>query len=176
MFESKFRDEDPGHVELPGHFIWKLIELIAYSQAAVHRRFNEIPENTNHRNFEVAVGRTCAHWPDLIINYERTGYIGFCTKCTSEHCIINRQHCCRIRACYNLTIQLFEHYGDNFYVTDLGIPRSDIEIFITYFIRQRPGMSRFARLSPITLPGYEDKSDFIYNGETMDLAKLSRPI
>ena len=174
MFENKFRDDDPGHAELPGYFIWKWIELIAYSQAAVHRRANEITGEI--RNFEVSVGRTSAHWADMIAIYERTGYIGFCSRCTSEHCIINRLQCCRIRACYTLTIRLFNHYGDDLYVTDLGVSNADIEFFIAHFVRRRPGFTRFARISPITLPGYEDRSDFIYNGETMDLAKLSRPI
>ena len=161
---------------LPGHAIWKTIQLIAFSQAAIHRRFNPIPEQPEGRNFEQMVGRTCAHWADMISEYNRNGYIAFCRKCTSEHCIINRQQCCRILACYNLTIRLFSHYGDDLYVSDMGIDNADIETFIAYFVRRRPGMNRFARPISVTLPGYEEYSDAIYSGDTIDLAKLSRPV
>ena len=175
MFTAKHRDLDNAANSLPGATIWKCLEAIAYSQAALHRRHNQIGEIREAKDLETSVGRMSAHWPRFVEKYERTNFIGFCLDCNGSNCPINRAHICRILALYNLTIQLHMVYGEIF-VSDLGIPKSDLEIFISFHVRTKPGFnSRFANIAQNTIPSFRDKSSALYQGTLLDLEKLSRP-
>ena len=177
MFDNRNRDLDAGHRSLPGFMIWEAVELIAFTQTALHRRFNKIGEDQDSQDYAASVGLLrCAHWDDFVQDYNSTGYAGFCKLCTNNSCIINRNHACRILALYNLVIKLFPHYGSDLYVTDLGISREDINKFIYIYTLPRPGMNRFVRNTQQTVPGFRNYSTAVYSGNTIDITKLDRPI
>ena len=177
MFTAKHRDLDNAATSLPGDTIWKCLEAIAFSQAAIHRRHNQIGEVRELKDLEASVGRLSAHWPSFVEKYENTGFIGFCLDCNGSNCPINRAHICRILALYNLTIKMHMVYGEIF-VSDLGIPKSDLEIFASFHVsRTRPGFNgRFATITQNSIPSFRDKSNAIYQGTLIDLEKLSRPL
>ena len=178
MFTAKYRDLEAERVvdSLPGGEIFKCLEAIAYSQAALHRRHNPVGDSREARDLATSVGRLGSHWPRFVEKYERTGHIGFCLDCTSSNCPINRSHICRILALYNLCIRMHMVFGELF-VSDLGIPKGDIEIFVTYHVRVRPGVNgRFATIEQNTIPSFRDKSNAVYQGTLIDLEMLSRPL
>lgn len=175
MFTARYRDMDQGNEGLPGFDIWRCLEAIALSQAAIHRRHSPIGESREEKDLEASVGRLGPHWPKFTEKFENSGKIGFCPSCNDSNCPINRGHICRIMALYNLTIRVHMHYGEIF-VSDLGIPKSDLEIFVTYHVRIRPGFNgRFANVTQNSIPSFRDRSNAVYQGGFIDLEKLSRP-
>ena len=174
MFTARHRDLDAGNESLPGFYIWKCLEAIGFSQAAIHRRLNPVGQFRESRDLETAVGRLSPHWASFVAKYENTGAIGFCLQCNSSHCPINRAHIARILAIYNLCIRLHMSFGD-IYVNDMGIPKSDLEIFLTYHVRTRPGTGRFVNVENTTIPSFRDKSSAVYQGGLIDLEKMTRP-
>ena len=176
MFQNRHRDLDAAHRSLPGFQIWKCLEAIALSQAPLHRRHNPIGESREAKYLEASVGRLGPHWPSFVEKYERTAHVGFCTQCNDSNCVLNRSHICRILAIYNLTIRMHMHFGETF-VSDMGIPKSDLEIFVSYHVRIKPGFNgRFALINRNTIPSFRDLSEAVYQGSLLDLERLSRPL
>lgn len=172
----KYRDADAAFRDTPGFFIWQCIRVIGLTTAAIHRRHNMISEDRESQNLATAVGRKGnAHWAPYVQEYERTGRVGFCLNCTSEHCPLNRQQLCRILAIYQMTNRLFAHH-DEVYVTDFGVDRRDIEIFMANFIRPSGNSARFFKFNNQTIPSFRDYPEGIYSGEIIDATRLIRPV
>ena len=176
MFTARHRDLDAANESLPGFIIWKCLLAMARSQAPIHRRHNPIEESRESRDLATSVGMSGAHWASFVEKYDNTSSIGFCPDCNSSNCPINRAHICRILAIYNMCVRLHMHYGECF-VSDCGIPKGDLELFISFHMRVRPGVNgRFANIPQYTIPSFRDKSDAVYQGNLIDLEKLSRPM
>ena len=176
MFTAKYNNNDPGHRSMPGFYIWEAIQGIAMTQAGLHRRHLEVRLDDEAQRVETSAGRVGnAHWETFSSEYDRTGYAGFCPHCKSDLCPINRSHICRILILYNLTIKLHMHYQEDLFVTDLGIKKSDIEIFIAFFVRSNVSNGRFGTVTRHTIPGFRDFSESVYSGGTIDLSQLARP-
>ena len=176
MFTAKLRDADNGHRSMPGAYIWEAIQGISMTQAGLRRRNLEVRTDAEAENVERSAGRIgCSHWEKFTSDYDRTGYAGFCSKCKSDLCPINRGHICRILILYQLTIKLHMHYQNEIFVTDLGIKESDIEIFVAFFIRRNNENGRFGNITRHTIPGFRDFSESVYSGGTIDLTQLVRP-
>lgn len=175
MFAAKYKDNDNGHRTMPGFFIWEAIQGLALTQCALHRRNLEVRPTQEARELARASGRLSAHWTNFVSEYDENGYAGFCLDCRSEFCPLNRNHICRILILYRLTIRLHMLYQRDLYVTDFGIKRSDIEIFVNYYVRRNNDQGRFGSVTRHTIPTFRDYSESVYAGRTVEIGQLARP-
>ena len=176
MFECKLKDNEIGYKEMPGWYIWTAMQGLAMSQCALHRRKLEIKPDDEARAVETSAGRIGnAHWESYCNYYDSNGYAGFCLKCDSALCPLNRNHICRILILYNLVIKLHMHYQRDLYVTDFGVNHSDAQKFISNFVRRTVEGGRFGTVTKQTIPTFRDFSESVYSGGNIDLALIARP-
>ena len=176
MFECKLKDNDIRYKGMPGWIIWNAMQGLAMSQCALHRRNLEVKPEDEARAVETSAGRVGnAHWDSYAKSYNSKGYAGFCLKCDSAMCPLNRNHICRILILYNLITKLHMHYQSDLYVTDLGVNHSDAQRFINTFVRRTIEGGRFGKVTHQTIPAFRDFSESVYAGDNIDLALVARP-
>ena len=176
MFTAKYRDNERNWEDHPGHIIWETILAIAKCQCGLHNIGNPIGVTTDEITSARNQGRLGnPHWASYTERYAKDGFTGFCTGCRSHTCAINRSQICTILALYTLILKINMFWPEELYVTDLGIPKKDIEYFLAHFVTSRPGSQRYVKYIKQTIPNFRDSSRAIYQGDTIDITKLSRP-
>ena len=78
-------------------------------------------------------------------------------------------------AIYQMSNKLFAHHEEVF-VTDFGVDRRDVEIFMANYLRPSGNSARFFRFQRQTVPSFRDYPEGIYAGEIIDATRLVRPV
>ena len=173
MFQAKIRDNDSAYRTMAGYPILIAINGIGLTKAPVYRRKIPVGNDRKSRELANATGQTGSHWPSFIEEFEAKSKTSFCKDCNSQTCVLNREQICRILIFYNLSIKLHMFY-DEIYVSDF-VEDEEIEKFLGFHVRVRPGSNRFVKVAKQTIPTFRDLSDSVYQGDNIDLTKLTRP-